>query len=221
MMKKQFNFLVILVLLLTVLLIPLTVGSEDIPIIASRISDVTEISIINDIDLNKPNNTLFRINTTVDILNRCSENFTVYENAEYYPKIVIGVSFVNQSLDLEPRIISFDAGTDYTYTPAITTEYESLLFYINQSDLPYLPDGNYTVLRPINTLYPSNAELLPVQFQVSFGVADFTYANFTVLTIPSDETVSSVHYLIFGLLFSFLIVLTRRASKFHEVKNEN
>ena len=70
MMKKQFNFLVILVLLLTVLLIPLTVGSEDIPIIASRISDVTEISIINDIDLNKPNNTLFRINTTVEILNR-------------------------------------------------------------------------------------------------------------------------------------------------------
>ncbi len=218
MTSNQFNFIVILVLLSSLFVCPLTVIGEDIPIIASRISDVTEISIIDDIDLNKPNNTLFRINTTVEILNRCSENYTVYENADYYPKIVIGASFVNKSLDLEPRIISFDMGVDYTYAPALTTEYESLLFYINQSDLSYLPDGNYTVLRPISTLYPSNSELLPVQFQVSSGVAYYVYANFTNLTIPSNETASFIYSTLTGLLISSLLMIIRRAYKKNDRK---
>ncbi len=214
-MIKKLSNLMVFVLLSFILLFPVGLVLTDQPVIASRISQITEISVITDSSYDKPNNTLFRINVSVEILNRNSENFTVYENADYDPKILINASFVNQTLGLEPIIICSNAGTEYTYPPAITKEYESIKFFINQSDLSCLPDGNYTIIRPINTAFNSgmgeSAEILPTLIQVTSGIVNITYTLFDYY--PTEQTDFTIILPLSILMLTLLVIHKNRKRK--------
>ncbi len=122
-----------------------------IPVIASRISKISEIKVDDDLRYLRPNHTLFSFDAEVEILNRDDENQTVTEVGDFDPKVRICASLVNQSIEMIQEVSYFTGWNDFTYSPGITTEYEPIRVYINQSGLPHLPDGNYTLDRPINT----------------------------------------------------------------------
>ncbi len=217
-MSKKLSNILACSLFFFVLLFPNSLITGSTPTIASRISQITEISVTTDNSYDKPNTTLFRINVSVEILNRNTENYTVIETADYYPKIVINASFVNQTLGLEPIIISLNLGTEYIYQPAITEEYESIKFYINQTNLACLPDGNYTIIRPINTASKyvgiEAAEMLPTLIRVTSGITNITYANFTDLPLPEvSSAFTATLTTTFLLLISFFVMTRKNSTK--------
>ncbi len=181
------------------------------PVIASRIAVISEISIIIYSNANyDPNSSLFSINTMVEILNRDDKNQTVTELADCYPKVQIIASFANQSLGIVPIRICLDMGTYYSYPPGITKEYETIMFYINQTGLTQLPDGNYTLGRPINTAsslgYVDPAEVLLTNISVNADIMNIAYPNFTNITnytIPENHNTDEVS---FPLAISLVII---------------
>ncbi|MCE7741495.1 MAG: hypothetical protein GOP50_03465 [Candidatus Heimdallarchaeota archaeon] len=184
--KKRKIFCVFLLLLL--LLQGLLRVNGEIPVIASRVSGIIEISLVlfsGDIG---PNKTLFNINVGVEVLNRETENYTGIDLSDCWPKVLINATFVNQSFELEQDIMCHATGMYYDYRPGITREYEKFEFYINQSDLTRLPDGNYTLWRPINTAsslgWVDPAEVLYTKIEISSGDLDIFYPDFGVFTIP-------------------------------------
>ncbi|MHA1708054.1 MAG: hypothetical protein ACTSUF_10375 [Candidatus Heimdallarchaeaceae archaeon] len=182
------------------------------PIVSSRVSNILEIKVLTGY-YSEPNKTLFGINTEVEILNRAEENQTVVELSDFSPKVFINASFVNQSLMIEQ--ISFAHATImyYSYPPGISIEYEQLKFLINQEGLSTLPDGNYTLWRPINTAYPqvnfTTAEALATNITVDSGIMSISYPNFTMYTIPELNSAYSL-LIVVTVIFSFAIAIVRR-----------
>jgi len=210
------NFLVISIIF-CVLVSPfvLIVRGEQSKIV-SRISDVSEITIIQDSELNKPNTTLFRMNLTVEILNKDIENQTVTELSDDYPKSAIKVTFENTSLELELILYVHLTIMRYTYVTGITTEYDSLYFYINQFNLTQLPDGNYTVWRPINTAYPlinsTTAEMLFTIIHVSSGELNISYSEFDYY--PTEVTsMSVITVIVVSAMLSLMGMIKRRKTQ--------
>ena len=208
--NKTLVGIIIIHLLLFSIIVPV---NGEVSVIASRISKIGEIRVDNEPAYLLTNHTLFSIDIEVEILNRDDENQTVTEAGDCYPKTRINASLVNQSLEDSPIRTCYPAGTDFTYLPGITTEYEIVRLYIDQSALTSLPDGNYTLDRPINTAYiygtGEPAEILLTFFHILSGVINVTYSNFTTLTLPDETSAFSIH-LTTVLIISFAILLIWR-----------
>ena len=130
-MNKEASKFLTISLVVCILMFPYGVFVKgEQPTIASRISEISEISIIQDSDLNEPNTTLFGINVTVEILNKAAENQTVTELNDYFPMVFINASFENQSLELERFGYVHPTIMKYTYQPGITVENSYIMFYI-------------------------------------------------------------------------------------------
>ena len=124
----------------------------------------------------------------------------------------LNVSFVNKSLFIEEKTINFPTYKTFTYQAGITSEYEPLHFYVNQSGLSDLPDGNYTLWRRIKEdLYVENpvGEELYTNITVTAGIIAITYANFS--NTQNGEISYKVYTSIFALtLFSLGIIVYRK-----------
>ncbi|MHA1829538.1 MAG: hypothetical protein ACTSX6_12940 [Candidatus Heimdallarchaeaceae archaeon] len=193
------------------------VAFGDVPVIASRISKIDEnFSIHSSGRYYKPNNTLFSLNIEEEILNRAGENQTVVEAADCDTKACINASFVNQSLEMEPIGLCLNIPAYYTYPPGITKEYETIMFYINQTGLTQLPDGNYTLGRPINTAakygFGEPAEVLVTRISIIDGVWNISYPNFTVYPVPELSSTITLPVVV-TFLFSYAIAVVRRRKR--------
>ncbi|NPD88907.1 MAG: hypothetical protein HGN29_09280 [Asgard group archaeon] len=193
-MDKLLEKLLIASILIQLLILPnVFVAIGDQPVIASRIAEISEIAII---DQNyRSSSTLFGIKTDVEILNRGEENQTITESVELIPKIFINVSFVDKSLKLISLVWCHDMFMHYSYAPGITVEYEFIQFHINQTDLTQLPDGNYTLWRPIpiNTdvrLGNVIGEAFPTVINVDGGILTIIYHSF-YYTYPEEVNTES------------------------------
>jgi len=161
--------------------------------ISSRVSMLSDFSINSFPNIFRPNTTQFSLNVSVEILNRDVQNLTVFQ-PNTIPYVRLNVSLVNQSLELDVR--GFDTGSvDIdSYSPGITTEVHPMILYVNQSDLPYLPDGNYTFWRPITFETSSytliHGEALEAVLRMSSGVMNITYIEFDYT--QTEQTVLSI-----------------------------
>ena len=196
------------------------VVSGDKPIIASRISEIIEVTVITDPDYYKPNTTLFRIETEVEILNRDTKNQTVVEDAVCYPKVNLNATLVNQSLEIDRISSCMDMFAMYYYQPNITVEYDFMRFYINQTCLSHLPDGNYTLWRYIE--FGSAAvgigtpgEILLTSISMNSGIMNVTYSYFDN---PHTNEVSLT--LMYPIMFSifFLAIFPQIAAIYRKRK---
>ena len=214
-MKKKILIGIIIIQLL--LFSNMIQANGDIPVIASRISKISEIKVGDDPDLLGPNHTHFSFDVEVEILNRDDENQTVTEAADCDPKVRIYASLVNQSIEMIALRSCASEFTDFTYSPGITIEYEPINVYINQSGLSHLPDGNYTLDRPINAAYKYGvgepAEVLLTFFQIISGIINITYTNFTVLTLPEETSAFSIQLTIMFLISIIILVVRRKRTK--------
>ncbi|UJG43287.1 MAG: hypothetical protein K9W46_13055 [Candidatus Heimdallarchaeum endolithica] len=202
-MPKLLGKLLILILLLPILIFHCVLsikGSQ--PVLFSRISEITEITISESTD--NPlfeNYTAFKIEAEVEILNRADENQTVISPDL---KLMINATLFNQSLKLVVEAMGSCMVTYDTYSPGITIENHFLKFYINQTDLTYLPDGNYTLWRPIN-----EGEELPTIIIIKSGIMNITYSSF------GNQETEAVNFsllsplMLFFPLFSYMIVFYR------------
>ncbi len=217
MLKSMKKNLIVLIMLQLLLFSNAFSVHGEIPVIASRVSVITEISvIIYSGDIN-PNKTLFSIDVVVEILNRDDENQTVIDLADIVPKVYINASFVNQSLEIEPINMYHSIGMEYNYLPGITREYETLEFYINQSSLTQLPDGNYSLFRPTNTAsklgYVDPAEILLTNITVTSGTMTFSYPDFVIYSIPEVNSELTITLAVAFLISCAILVVRRRRTK--------
>ncbi|NPD89636.1 MAG: hypothetical protein HGN29_13035 [Asgard group archaeon] len=215
MFKLLEKFLILIVIIQLLILSNVLAVTGNQPVIASRISEISEIAII---DLNyQSSSTLFGIKTKVEILNRAEENQTVSVGVDCYPKVLISAVFVDQLLELEQWIWCLDMSKIYSYPPGITVEYEVVQFYINQKGLSQLPDGNYTLCRPIS------GEQFPTIIIVNSGIIKIIYHSFyynrteevSSDTQTPDQTTDDTNFLltsplVFIFLLSFLINVYKR-----------
>lgn len=219
--KKIGKFLTISLIVLT-LLLPCTIVVEgEESTIASRISEISEVSVLHNSYFSEPNTTLFGINVTVEILNKEAENQTVTEISDYIPKVFINASLENQSLEFERLGYVHSTVMKYTYQPGITVEYSYVVFYINQTDLDQLPNGNYTLWRPINTAYQwlntTKAEVLMTIITVTSGVLNITSMDFDYN--PTEVTSTSfMTPTVFFLLFSLMVANNIRRKSLYNQK---
>lgn len=184
----------------------------DQPVIASRISEIIYITVISDPDYYKPNNTFFGIAVEVEILNRGKENQSVIELADFFPKAFINASFVNQSLEIDQIAHAHETVMHYSYQSGITVESELIRFYINQTDLSHLPDGNYTLWRPIdmgsNFYDITPGEQLITVITMASGIMNITYSLFDITEQSTDEVkFSPLFSLAFISLFSYVVIV--------------
>lgn len=219
--KKIGKFLTISLIVLTLLLTYTMVVEGEESTIASRISEISEVSVLHNSYFSEPNTTLFGINVTVEILNKEAENQTVTEISDYIPKVFINASLENQSLEFEQLGYVHSTVMKYTYQLGITVEYSYVLFYINQTDLDQLPNGNYTLWRPINTAYQwlntTKAEVLMTIITVTSGVLNITYMDFDYN--PTEVTSTSfMTPIVFFLLFSLMVASNIRRKSLYNQK---
>ncbi|MCE7739803.1 MAG: hypothetical protein KAU62_13740 [Candidatus Heimdallarchaeota archaeon] len=219
--KKIGKFLTISLIVLTLLLPYTMVVEGEESTIASRISEISEVSVLHNSYFSEPNTTLFDINVTVEILNKEAENQTVTEISDYIPKVFINASLENQSLEFERLGYVHSTVMKYTYQPGITVEYSYVVFYINQTDLDQLPNGNYTLWRPINTAYQwlntTKAEVLMTIITVTSGVLNITYMDFDYN--PTEVTSTSfMTPIVFFLLFSLMVASNIRRKSLYNQK---
>ncbi|MCE7739021.1 MAG: hypothetical protein GPJ50_06560 [Candidatus Heimdallarchaeota archaeon] len=176
------KFLITSVIICIVVFPSELVVSGEKPVIASRISEIIEVAVITDPDYYKPNATLFGIETEVEILNRDTKNQTVVEVAICYPKVHFKATLVDQSLEIERISSCLDMSAMYSYQPNITVEYDFMRFYINQTGLSHLPDGNYTLNRYIeygsSTVNGTPGEMLLTYISMNSGIMNVTYNYF-------------------------------------------
>ena len=194
--------------------------SGEKPVIASRVSEIIDVTVIIDPDYYKPNNTLFGIETEVEILNRDTKNQTVVEAAICYPKVNLNATLVNQSLEIDRISSCMDMFAIYYYQPNITVEYDFMRFYINQTGLSHLPDGNYTLWRYIE--YGSAAvgigtpgEMLLTFISMDSGNMNVAYSYFDN---PHTNEVSLT--LMYSIMFSifFLAIFPQIAAIYKKRK---
>lgn len=219
--KKIGKFLTISLIVLTLLLTYTMVVEGEESTIASRISEISEVSVLHNSYFSEPNTTLFGINVTVEILNKEAENQTVTEISDYIPKVFINASLENQSLEFEQLGYVHSTVMKYTYQLGITVEYSYVVFYINQTDLDQLPNGNYTLWRPINTAYQwlntTKAEVLMTIITVTSGVLNITYMDFDYN--PTEVTSTSfMTPIVFFLLFSLMVASNIRRKSLYNQK---
>ncbi len=154
------------------------------------------------------------MNVVVEILNRESENYTVIDLSDCWPKVSINATFANQSFELEEHIMYHATVMYYDYRPGITWEYHKFDFYINQSDLSQLPDGNYTLFRPINTAsslgWVEPAEILLTKIEVNTGKIAIFYPEFVVFTIIPELNKIMTTAITFGVIILWGIWLRKR-----------
>ncbi len=176
------NFLITSVIICIVVFPSELVVSGEKPVIASRVSEIIEVTVITEPDYYKPNNTVFGIETEVEILNRDTKNQTVVEDGICYPKVNINATLVNQSLEIDLIAYCLDMSAMYYYQPNITIEYDIMRFYINQTGLSHLPDGNYTLWRYIEygptTVDGTPGEILLTFISMNSGIMNVTYSYF-------------------------------------------
>ena len=217
--KSKKKILIGIIIIQLLLFSNIIQANGDITVIASRVSKISEIKVDDNPRYLKPNHTLFSFDAEVEILNRGDENQTVTELGDFDPKVRIYASLVNKSIELIQKVSYSTAWTDFTYSPGITTEYEPVRLYINQSGLSHLPDGNYTLDRPINTAsrYGAGepAEALLTLFQMISGIINITYTNFTVLTIPEKTSAYSIQLTTIFLISIAILVVRRKRTKVH------
>jgi len=180
--KHLRNFLITSVIICIVVFPSELVVSGEKPVIASRVSEIIEVTVITEPDYYKPNNTVFGIETEVEILNRDTKNQTVVEDGICYPKVNINATLVNQSLEIDLIAYCLDMSAMYYYQPNITIEYDIMRFYINQTGLSHLPDGNYTLWRYIEygptTVDGTPGEILLTFISMNSGIMNVTYSYF-------------------------------------------
>ncbi|TET77635.1 MAG: hypothetical protein E3J43_05630 [Candidatus Heimdallarchaeota archaeon] len=204
-------------ILIPILVFPSILSSHGyLPVIASRVSKINEIVVIPNPDYNVPNVTLYGIDVDVEILNRADENQTIVELAILDPKVFIDATFVNQSLEFEAVAIGFNQVKRYSYQSGITTENDYVVFYINQANMTQLPDGNYTLYRPIFWESPelsfAPGETLQTNVTVTSSIVNITYPSFNY--DPTDNvTFSSISSLVFLSLCLYPIIRFRRRRK--------
>ncbi len=209
-MEKYIQKTVVLVIVIQILLFQnCYLVKSEVPVIASRVSGISEISRIIYSENTLPNKTMFSMNVASEILNRDSENYTVIDLADCWPKVIINATFVNQAFELEEDIMCQSTIMHYSYHPGITHEYEKIEFYINQSDLTQLPDGNYTLFRPVNTAsslgWVDPAEILLTRIEVSSGDIKIIYPDFVVFTIPELSNVITISFVLSSIVLGDII----------------
>lgn len=228
-MIKSSNKFLTITLIFQILLLPISSVNGYQPVIDSRVSKINEIT-PNISGPYQPNSTLFGIEVEVEILNRDNKSQTVIELTDLNSYAFINASFVNQSLQLD--LLSYGAAIirQYSYKPGITTEYNLMKFYINQSGLTYLPDGNYTLWRPILFINSSGniteGESLSTIISINDGNMNITYGSFNYqVPIEDDnnldindqttETINSpfTESLLIISLLSCVIVIWRKKTK--------
>jgi hypothetical protein len=213
MIEKSVKFLVISIFI-PILVFPSILSVHGyLPLVSSRVSKINEIVVIPNPDFHIPNVTLYGIDVDVEILNREDENLTVVELAILDPKVFIEAKFVNQSLEFEAMAIAFAQVKRYSYQPGITAENDYVVFYINQANMTQLPDGNYTLYRPIfwesSELSIVKGETLRTNITVTFGIVNITYANFSYLS-TDNVTFSNISSLVIFSLCLYPIIRFRR-----------
>jgi hypothetical protein len=160
------------------------VVSGEKPVIASRISEIISITVLTDSAYKTPNNTIFKIVSEVEILNRDNKTQTVIEQADCYPKVYLNATLVDQSLEIDWISAGcMDMFTVYFYQPNITIEYDIMKLEVNQTGLSYLPDGNYTLWRYIEYGSPATGigtpgEILLTFISMNSGIMNITYSYF-------------------------------------------
>ena len=87
--KHLRNFLITSVIICIVVFPSELLVSGDKPVIASRVSEIIDITISTEPDYYKPNNTVFCIESKVEILNRDNKTQTVIEQADCYPSLPV------------------------------------------------------------------------------------------------------------------------------------
>lgn len=222
-MNKLLEKFLIVSIIIPMFILPTVLSvNGDQPVIASRISRIIYITVIADPDFYKPNITVFGIEVDVEILNRDTENQTVIELSDFTTKVLINASFVNQSLVIEQIIYAHATIMHYSYQPGITVEHDLILFYINQTGLSHLPDGNYTLWRPIDigTVFNPNditpGEQLITVITMKSGIMNITHSYFDIAEQPTEQPTDEAKFpLIFSLVFISLssyvvIVILRR-----------
>jgi hypothetical protein len=208
-MNKLLEKFLVVSIIIPMLIIPTALSvNGDQPVIASRISRIIYITVITDPDFYKSNNTLFGIEVDVEILNKDTENQTVIELSDFTTKVLINASFVNQSLVIEQIIYAHATIMHYSYQPGITVEHDLILFYINQTGLSHLPDGNYTLWRPIDigTVFNPNdiapGEQLITVITMKSGTMNITHSYFDIIEQPTEQPTDEVNFpLIYSLAF--------------------
>ncbi|MHA1305594.1 MAG: hypothetical protein ACTSPI_17980 [Candidatus Heimdallarchaeaceae archaeon] len=200
-MNKLLGKLLIIIVMIQILIFHsvLSVKGEQ-PVLASRISVITEIT-SSEPDDNPlfENYTSFKIKAEVEILNRADENQTVISPDL---KLMINATLVNQSLTLVVEAMGSCMITYDTYSPGITIENHSIKVYINQTNLTQLPDGNYTLWRPID-----NGEELPMIIRMKSGIMNITYSSFDNQETDKVSLLLIFLLVLFISLFSYVIIV--------------
>ena len=223
-MNKLLEKFLIVSIIIPMLIFPTALSvNGDQPAITSRISRIIYITVIADSDFYKPNITVFGIEVDVEILNRDTENQTVIELSDFTTKVLINASFVNQSLVIEQIIYAHATIMHYSYQPGITVEHDLILFYINQTGLSHLPDGNYTLWRPIDidTVFNPDditpGEQLITVITMKSGIMNITHSYFDIAEQPTEQPTDEAKFpLIFSLVFIslssyvFIVILRRK-----------
>ena len=224
-MKKSFEKFLTITLIFQILFLPISSTSGYHSIITTRVSKINEI-IPNVSGPYQPNSTLFGIEVEVEILNQNDENQTIIELTDLNSDVLINASFVNQTLQLDQLLYGAAVITQYYYKLGITVECDLVKFYINQSCLSQLPDGNYTLWRPILLKDSSGniteGESLSTIISIHDGIMNTTYSSFDYQPIddnsnidnqPSDTTdLPFAEFLLTVSLLSFVIVICRKKS---------
>ncbi|MHA1686054.1 MAG: hypothetical protein ACTSYD_06545 [Candidatus Heimdallarchaeaceae archaeon] len=200
----------------TLFLILLLANSSNLkgyqPIISSRVSEILEITSLQE---NLENKSLFNIKVEVEILNRAATNQTVVELSDVQPKTIINASLADSTLQLEQISYAHATIMRYTYQPGITTETSLIEFYINKSGITQLPDGNYTLWRPINTAYPfineTTAEAKLTFLTVKDGEIEVTYPDFNWEPVKTNKIpYELLTPLGIGVIIGTIVYLRRR-----------
>jgi len=84
----------------------------------------------------------------------------------------------------------------------ITIENHSIKVYINQTNLTQLPDGNYTLWRPID-----NGEELPMIIRMKSGIMNITYSSFDNQETDKVSLLLIFLLVLFISLFSYVIIV--------------
>jgi hypothetical protein len=182
------------------------------PVFSSRISEISEIIVKSTSNLDKPHITEFAIRTKVEILNSGEENNSYTESCIYYPRIRINAVFVNKSLGLSQIIWCGEMVSTYTYPPGITEELEEIRFYINQTGLTQLPDGNYTIYFPLPEGKEYDAIIVVTSAEIEIIYHSFYYNRTEEnITETNDQTTEETHFFLEVSLIAFLtsVLLSR------------
>jgi hypothetical protein len=202
--QKRYLIVFFIVYLFTLTNVQAVKGEQ--PVISSRISEITEIVVNSKPSIERPQSTEFIIKVKTEILNRDDENHSITVAADCYPKVWIKAEFDNDSLELEQIIWCSDLSKIYIYPPGITEEVEGLNFYINQTGLSHLPDGNYTLHRTIPEGVQYKTEIIANSGLIKIIYHSFYYNRTEETTSENNHNIdkTNISHIIPIICFSIL-----------------